>query len=508
MKWNYIHLLLIILIIIIIGIIHLPFPFYGDQAFFMLGAKEINEGMVLYKDFWDVKQPAIFFFYLIAGKMFGFTEVGVHIFELIYWIGFSVVLIWFLKRIRAFSNEAITYLAPLLIVGTYYGFGNYRLFTQVEALVNFPLLLTIAFNYLYLEKGKHQHLWIFLSGVMGGIVLLFKLIFAPILLAFWGYLFFHHIITTKNNFLKELKVPAFIGLGTIAAWIPFFVYSYQNDIIPLCYETFVKYPPQIIKHGERKTFAFLLHSIRAFADSIIFFIPISLFSILLRLKGRTFPIILWLWLLTASILILLQTTSWYPYQFQILYVPFILLALIGVDFLFEKADIIKTGLWTKNTFIIKLFLIATLGYPALYSTLSKVKELKSFNFGITHKDRIAFSSLRKENREAYEAAICLNQLSSKKCPVFVINDPTVYYYAGRNQAIAQSGWSMQLFIPGQMELLINELKEKKPCFIFISSDANSSLEKKGTVLLTWIKNNYTVASSDKIGNWYKLNSTY
>ncbi len=39
---------IVLIAIIIIGLIHLPFPFDGDQAFFRLGALEMQQGKVLY----------------------------------------------------------------------------------------------------------------------------------------------------------------------------------------------------------------------------------------------------------------------------------------------------------------------------------------------------------------------------------------------------------------------------------------------------------------------------
>jgi hypothetical protein len=49
---------------------------------FATAAIEPREGGGLYTDFSDIKQPGIFLF-LAAGMSFGFTEGGVHLFELV-----------------------------------------------------------------------------------------------------------------------------------------------------------------------------------------------------------------------------------------------------------------------------------------------------------------------------------------------------------------------------------------------------------------------------------------
>ena len=67
----------------------LALPFWGDQALFTVYARQIAQGAVLYRDIFDVKQPGIFLFYLLGGSLFGYTEIGIHLFELLYWLAFS-----------------------------------------------------------------------------------------------------------------------------------------------------------------------------------------------------------------------------------------------------------------------------------------------------------------------------------------------------------------------------------------------------------------------------------
>ncbi|MGF1936586.1 MAG: hypothetical protein RM347_019725 [Nostoc sp. ChiQUE02] len=182
-KFNRIDFLVLIAIVII-GLIHLPFPFDGDQAFFRLGALEIQQGKVLYRDFWDVKQPGIFYFYFLAGTFFGFNEIGIHLFELIYMLFFSIVLLLSLKSY--FRHQRIASLVPLLTVGVYYTVSEPWHLTQVEALVGFPLFICLWLTYQSFKyEGKLRFFLLSLSGLIGGIVLIFKLMFLLILLSFW-----------------------------------------------------------------------------------------------------------------------------------------------------------------------------------------------------------------------------------------------------------------------------------------------------------------------------------
>ena len=65
-----------------VGALHLWYPFSGDQALFALGADELRHGRHLYTDFWDNKQPGIYWFFLAARQLLGPGEFAVHAVEL------------------------------------------------------------------------------------------------------------------------------------------------------------------------------------------------------------------------------------------------------------------------------------------------------------------------------------------------------------------------------------------------------------------------------------------
>ncbi len=82
----------------ILGWVNLPMPLHGDAALYQLGAKALADGEMLYRDFWDLKQPGIYLFHWLAGSLFGFTETGLHAFELLYLTAFSILQVIVLRR--------------------------------------------------------------------------------------------------------------------------------------------------------------------------------------------------------------------------------------------------------------------------------------------------------------------------------------------------------------------------------------------------------------------------
>src|SRR5688572_17909808 len=92
-RWD----LLVVALVVLAGLVNLPVPFHGDQALFATYSARLYGGAVLYRDIWDIKQPGVFGFYFVGGSLFGFTEEGVHLFELVYFAAFSVLLCAALK---------------------------------------------------------------------------------------------------------------------------------------------------------------------------------------------------------------------------------------------------------------------------------------------------------------------------------------------------------------------------------------------------------------------------
>ncbi len=100
-----------------LGRARLAYPLMDDQTVFLLGARAVSKGAVLYRDFWDIKPPGIYLFYLAGGSVFGFSEVGIHTFELLYMLAFAATLAVTLRHALG-SRAAI--LSAAFTVGSYY----------------------------------------------------------------------------------------------------------------------------------------------------------------------------------------------------------------------------------------------------------------------------------------------------------------------------------------------------------------------------------------------------
>ena len=175
--------LALLLVVLLLGAINLPQPFSSDQALFALGGKRLAAGAVLYRDFWDVKQPGIYQFYRAGGTLFGFSELGIHLFELLYLMVFAVTMILALRD--WFEHRWAAGLAALATVGWFYAFTSDWHLTQVEGLVGFPMFLAAWLAARGGAMPPERRAFLLLAGIASGVVLLFKLLFLPIVALFW-----------------------------------------------------------------------------------------------------------------------------------------------------------------------------------------------------------------------------------------------------------------------------------------------------------------------------------
>jgi hypothetical protein len=115
-------------------------PLNGDQALFLSYARRFDEGLRLYVDLWDVKPPAVFAFYYLAGSLFGFTDRGIHLFELLWMVVLAAGMIIGLRP--HLRQPWLAAVAPLAALGAYYGSCSFQEQTQIESLVNLPTFLS------------------------------------------------------------------------------------------------------------------------------------------------------------------------------------------------------------------------------------------------------------------------------------------------------------------------------------------------------------------------------
>lgn len=507
---------LVLCIIGFLGALSLRETFSGDQALFLIYSQEIEKGAILYRDIWDIKQPAIFIFYLIAGKLFGFNEVGIHLFEILYWFSLALIMIFGLRNY--FTKPLFAVLTPLFTIGIYYSVSGSWHLTQVESLVCFPLFMTLWFCQKFLENPNKKSL-VFLSGICGGIVVLFKLLFIIILFFFWFFfLIYCYSLLFRTDKKQRLVINGLITLGFLTPIVLVIFYFANNDSLSiLWYSTFV-YPYGAafsVTEGDRS---------QVFKDGIVWFfkfyfpiIALTIIFLLLKIKSlftgwlkekrfdlnpQSFLFLgLIIWTFSGFAVILIQPFSWWEYHYSLLMLPLGILAVKGLEELFEKLKNKSSFIWKTSTVVIIMLLFIPTARRLAHKTTqySQVTTVK-----IGQKElRITGSNI--ENYNLITAETKFLTAENQRSRIFVISDPLYYYLSNSTPAISSNGWMPNLFTDVEWRKLNYEMQAQKPEYVFVEKSLIQLIQGKNPEFLNTLYNNYTIYSTSDKGLFFKLN---
>jgi hypothetical protein len=305
-------------------------PFSGDQALFAVYGRQLAHGAVLYRDVFDVKQPGIFWFYASGGRLFGFTEVGIHLLELVYWLAFSILVL--LAFPRYFTKR---WGAPLVLVFTvvvYYLYADRLDLTQIESLVAFPILLAW-----WLIDGaqpvNRRGLWRYAAaGLAAAAVVLLKYPYVLVVLSFIGYAAVRSrrqgisIATIRRSvtvFLATLVLPLLIVAAYFASY---------GQLGRIWWAYFELAPKAQLSSG--RPLSYFVVGVRHF---MIGHAPILILAVLgsaHALRDRARPKLdlvvgMLLWCAVGAITFLFQ--GWAEYKWSLFTIPLGVLAVVGVE---------------------------------------------------------------------------------------------------------------------------------------------------------------------------------
>ena len=508
------------LIVCLIAFLSLRDGFSGDQALFLIYSKAIGNGAILYRDVWDIKQPAIFVFYLAAGKLFGFTEIGVHLLEIIYWLGFSFLLIIGLKKY--FTNPLFAVLTPLFTVGIYYSVSGSLHLTQAEALVCFPMFLCLWFCQKFLENPDKKSL-LFLSGFFGGIVLTFKLMFLLMLIAFWVWMFVFCIYLFGKNAKRFLVSAGLIFSGLIIPVALVIFYFFLNGALgDLYYTTFV-YPLDaartITKMEDRS--GVLINGLEWFFKSyfpvivLTMLFPFINFKVLNKYRKDKNSFFarrenflfsgLFIWMLAGFAVILIQRLSWWEYHYSLLMIPTGILALKSLEKFIEKISAIPNIRRKVPAFAFLSVMIAAAFIPTARRLIHKIRQSGKIETIKIGDRQFGVTGDAAEDYKAISADTAFLRTENPKPAMFVISNPLYYYLSDLTPVFAGNGAMSDMFTDFEWKRLDREMAEKRPKYIFIETRLIQPITEENPSFINTVRRNYSVFSTGDRGSFYKLN---
>ncbi|MGI9667433.1 MAG: glycosyltransferase family 39 protein [Acidimicrobiia bacterium] len=490
-----------IALVIVAGLINLPLPFFGDQALYSTMASMMGDGAVLYIDVWDIKQPGIFGFFVVAGSLFGYSEVGIHLLELIWWTAFMIML-W--RTLRTEFTSAISLAVTIVLIGaTYYVVASPAELTQVEALVGLPLFASLWFAYRSEKSGAGAWKLLALSGAIGGVAVVFKLVFLPIVAVFWLIAVLGQAAPHGVGRWKACGAVA-VGIG-ITLTATGLVLAMHGALIEALWTSFVHPLDVLGVEGVGYGAWFLRRNATWFA---VMFLPVHLLALVgmwaaVRSKRYRFDLYVATWLISGGLVILVQVSSWFTWHFLLVLVPIGIFAGRGTDWLLSKWPEFSRPIRLTAVVVMMLSLV-----PVLYGAMLKVAPLASNGFALTADGQGAYQqAVWPEYGTFLTDAAFLNEESSPPGQIYVFGDPTYNYLFERQQAISIHGWTPQLLTDTLWDRTTEELVAARPDFIHVALWTENLVATRGQDILALLESQYRIVQKTELGTWYQIDVT-
>ncbi|GAA0854568.1 hypothetical protein [Aliiglaciecola litoralis] len=492
-----------VLFVILLGITSLYFPFGPDQASIFTGALSIRDGGQLYVDYWDNKQPGLFWFYAIAGWLFGYSEFGVHSLELICLVVLSLTLVWFLRS--QLHVKMLAALAPLACVASYYASATELELAQLEMLVSLPIMLGIICLVKAYETAINISLLWFLSGIMAGVLVAFKLLLGAVFIVLWLWCIWVDCRTriTWQNTISLRLLPA--GLGALVVILPLCLWFYtQGTLSQFIWTSFV-YPPLALQSSPAASYTRLVTALFFFTEFTLLWTPFVAYAVFKFIKGvrDKFIGLVIAWLCIAILLFLVQKFSWYHYHTLLFFVPVGLLGLIGLDLLVK--DVFRNFTNTQINIAVMLFIFCAAS--SVFSPLIQRTELLLHHYFIGNQGVKGYQNdVSDMFQRQWLSAQFLKEPSTIQGPIYVLGNPMIYQYSGREipHPIVGSAW--EFYLPEQIDHIRSTLISKQVPYLFVGVE-DYKVFRLNLSLKSLIDEHYRLISVDSAGRWY-LNNVY
>jgi hypothetical protein len=444
-----------------LGSLKLALPLHRDGATFLWLAIQVDRGAVLYVDVWDVKQPGIFIFDYLAGKLFGFTPEGVHLFELLWHLAFAVLVMIALRP--TLTHRWLAAVAPAAFLAGYYVFCEAHQQTQLEILVGLPLFVAAWCTSISRRSRGRRTLGFVCAGIAAGVATSFKHVLAPIPVAFVVAASIEVLRRNDDRRASTLIFSTWLPFtfGVLLVWGSMSIAFWRLGALDAFLSTTFLYPLGALNDIGAAPLSRLLTSLMIFGAAMAPWLVYATFSAP-RLARADEPALfgrMAVWLVTGIAVILLQKSSWWTYHMLLLYPPTGVLAARGLDLAVGHLRA-AVGSSTFPAMIASLLLVipvlAALAYPAgetarrLYTSIAEHGDFERYR-----------RTASVDYANAADAATFLER-TAPPGSIYVFGDPTIHLLTGRRQAIPLQGSAWDFYLPSHWQQLPTDLAVARP----------------------------------------------
>ena len=482
-----------LVLLVVVGLLSLAQPLHGDQAFFFVIARQLQHGDVLYGDIVDLKQPAIFLFYLLAGNLFGWTAFGAHLLELLWWLAFAIVLS--VTVAPRFRHPVVRAVVPAGVGIAYYLGVTFYDLGQVEALVGFPLFVAWWFAREPRPDDRRGQAALALAGFAAAVVVLFKYPYVLVVVALWVVA----LVRARRRGASTRMAAHTVGWIAAGAAVPAVVFlayfgargqlgNVWDAWVVMSRESRELWPPT--RHD-------LVHSTTWFLRRYLLLFVLAALPTYQWLCRRTaLSGELLLWMVVGGLAVLPQHL--WEYLWFVLMVPLALLAALGADSLLTDYRVVE-----RRRALAVGCVVALLGLPLWRTTLTNVSRYVHNDLALTVDGRRAITEAVLSDTSAINEQVTkLKEAGDVSDGIYVFGDPRYHLQTAQPYPVRYHGWAFEFYSPQRWRDLVGELAATRPAYIFIDSDWADLVRERSPELTALLEQQYDIWSVETNGTWY------
>jgi len=357
---------------------------------------------------------------------------------------------------------------------------------------------------------RRQTLRLFAAGLLAGAVVLFKITYGLLPVAFWvvGAVF----IKGPGAWARRRRYLGWLVAGALVPLLVFVVWSLVAGALGDVWYAFVEFPRAVVGSSPESHDRTLL--VKMFKDYAVLYAPVIVLAVVgawsalrpwppWRRTGSFVDVAMVTWLVGGIPLLVAQL--WFPYHAYLVTVPTAYLAVLGVR---EVMDRWWPG-WARATKIAAVAAVVVLAVGPLRRYGKYMSDLADHRFAIATDDRERFQLARNTDTALLEHQDqVLARLDPGGGDIFAWGNPYIYLVTGRLQHGRINGDYPEQLVPKLYDEWINMIHVDPPRMLFVQSGWwQSKLPQHSPKAWQVIHDRYEVASESPAGTWYVLRGT-
>jgi hypothetical protein len=479
-------------------------PAFADQELFAATARQMSRGAVYYRDYWDIKQPGIYWFYQF-GDLIGRGSLGAHLLECLLIVVAAVLVTvitadWQLRR-------SVRLAAPTMVLGPYVVWSYNQGVGQVEGLMNILLITVVAATW-PVAGARLRPTWAwFVAGLAVGAVVLLKTIYGPLPMI---PLLVAAALSLRIDRAATVRRVAAAALGALLPVLAALAYFIDHGILELALRTTFELPSQVAAMPDTHNASSRGELPRALKNMFSVIGPLAAIGLFTARRRGQLTVAVALAATATAAMTLSLPQLWTTYRWLMLAAPLGLLAVLGLEWTLSTLQA-HTGRPRSAPARRVLALRLVIGLVAVALTIPMFRAPAKLvlagadrPWGLDDVSRIGRNEPGPPTTPQRIAATVADQVAPGD-QIYVMGDPAVMTLLHATQGVQIAGWSMPMMPPIVWDELARELDRSRPRLVFVDSRKAWATVRDGDAAEVFglLEQQYRVLSSTADGTWYE-----